>query len=502
MYGRQLRWTLICGLLGLLLGTKMVQGLVEPNHTPVDMVQVAIVQAGGDVETAVRQAVALAGGLEGVIEPGDVVVVKINMVIDASVDSGIVTDPVVTRAVVQLAREAGASQVIIAEGSARYHTGDANRDRFCTRSAFQAAGYDTDGDMVDDVTGAPLVDLNDSGGTNVADPEKVTQVVVPDGLIRTQYWLPNVVLEADVFISVPVLKNHSAAGVTLGMKNLIGLLPNDLYHLPTRIWGKNSLAHDPIDLDKHIVDLSLARRPDFVVVDGQRGMTDGPTGSQLIDPPMDLILAGGDVVAVDTVGALVMGYDPRAIPYLQFGTQSGVGTTDTGHIQVVGMPLAQARRDFPAPYARSPAQRADSQSPTVAIAAPVEEEWQGAVTVEVDADDDDTVVRVELYLDGQLIGQALSPPYQFELDTWQYPSGAHTLQAVAYDYCLNQADFSREVTFVVFRHYLPEVSKDRPWPIPTSTATVTSTQAGTVVLPALVVAGTNAGPSDAITPEN
>jgi len=501
MDSRQLRWTLIFGLLGLLLGTKVVQGLVEPNYTPGDMVQVAMVQAGSDVEAAVRQAVALAGGLEGVIEPGDVVVVKINMVMDDPVDSGVVTDPVVTRAVVQLAREAGAGQVIIAEGSSQYR-GDPNRDRFCTRAAFQAAGYDADGDMVDDVTAAPLVDLNDSGGTDVADPEKVTQVVVPDGLMLTEYWLPNVVLEADVFISVPVLKNHALAGVTLGMKNLIGMLPNDLYHGEDRISGKHSIGHGPIALDKHIVDLSLARRPDFVVVDGQRGMTDGPVGSHLISPPMDLILAGGDVVAVDTVGTLVMGYDPRAIPYLQFGAQSGVGTTDTGHIQVVGMPLAQARRDFPAPYASSPAERADSQPPTVTITAPAEGEWQGTVTVTADADDDDTVVRVELYVDGQWVGQALSPPYQFELDTWRYSSGTHTLQAVAYDYCLNQADFNRGVTFVVFQFYLPEVPKDRPWPIPKPIATVTSTRAGTVASPALVVASTNAGPSDAITLEN
>jgi hypothetical protein len=186
-----------------------------------------------------------------------------------------------------------------------------------------------------------------------------------------------------------------------------------------------------------------------------------------------------------------------------------VGTTDTGHIRVVGMPVVQARRDFPAPYGSLPAERADSQSPTVAITVPVEEEWRGAMTVVVDADDDDTVVRVELYLDGQLVGQALSPPYQFELDTWQYPSGAHTLQAVAYDYCLNQADFSRQVTFVVFRHYLPVLPQNYSWLIPTPAVTLTSRRAGTVALPvvrltspALVVASTNVGPSDAMTLEN
>ena len=138
--------------------------------------------------------------------------------------------------------------------------------------------------MVDDFTQAPLVDLNDSGGTDVADPARVTKVMVPTGLIRKEYWLPNLVLDADVLISVPVLKNHYLAGVTLGMKNLIGLLPNDIYHGPGNIYGKHSLSHGPIELDQHIVDLSLARRPDFIVVDGQRGMIDGPIGSQVIPP--------------------------------------------------------------------------------------------------------------------------------------------------------------------------------------------------------------------------
>jgi len=476
MSHRQLCWVGIVGTLVLLLGTRLAQSLAVPRHAPTGMVQVAIVPAGDDVEAAVRQAVALAGGLDDVIESGDVVLVKPNLVMDAPAEGGMVTDPAVTRAVVQLAREAGAAEVIIAEGSAQYREGDPNRDRFCTQAAFRVAGYDADGDMADDVTGAPLVDVNDSGGTDVADPGKVRRVVVPTGLMRTEYWLPNVVLDADVLISVPVLKNHYLAGVTLGMKNLIGLLPNDLYHGPGQVYGKHDLSHSPTELDQHIVDANLARRADFVVVDGQRGMIDGPNGSQVIDPPMDLILAGRDVVAVDTAGTLVMGYDPRAIPYLQLGAQSGVGTTDTGYIRVVGMPLAQVRRDFPAPYGSSPAQRADAGSPTVAITAPGGAVWWGAVTVVVEAEDNDAVARVELYLDGQQVGQALAPPYQFALDTGQYPPGAHTLRAVAYDRSLNDAEFSQGVTFALPSLtpwvYLPAVAKNHSSPTPALPALV------------------------------
>lgn len=447
MSHKRWRWACIAGLLALLLAVRVAQSLAVPSYAPEGMAQVAIVRIGGDLDASVRQAVAKAGGLDKVIEPGDTVAIKVNMVLDATADSGMVTDPKVARAVVRLAREAGAAQVLIVEGTAQYGQGDANRDRACTLSAFRNAGYDADGNMVDDATGASLIDLNDAGGTDGQDPAKVRQVTIPMGLIRQEYWLPNVVLDADVLISVPVFKNHYNAGVTLGMKNLVGLLPNDIYHGPGNIYGKHSLDHSPVNLDRHIVDLNLARKPDFVVVDGQRGMIDGPVGSQIIEPPMGLILAGSDVVALDTVGALVMGYDPRAIPYLQLGAQNGLGITDIGHIQVAGVPVAQARRDFPAPYPGSPAVRADAQPPSATLKAPGGQPWYGAVTIEVEASDNDAVARVELYLDDKQVGMAPAGPHQLTLDTGQYPAGAHTLRAVVYDRSLNQAEAVQQVQF-------------------------------------------------------
>jgi uncharacterized protein (DUF362 family) len=464
----------IVGLLVLLLGSRVAQGLATSSPSPTGTATVAIARTEAGLESAVRQAVSLAGGLTGVVAPGNVVVVKPNMVMDSPTSSGIVTDPAVTRAVVQLAREAGAAQVIIAEGTAQYGQGDPNRDRVCTRTAFHNAGYNANGDMVDDVTGAPLVDLNDSGGTDISDPEKVTRVVIPTGLMRTEYWLPNLVLKADVLISVPVLKNHYNAGVTLGMKNLIGLLPADLYHGPGNIYGKHSLSHNPVELDRHIVDVNSARRPDFVVVDGQRGMIDGPIGSQIISPPMGIILAGRDVVAVDTVGTLVMGYDPAAIPYLNLAAQSGLGTNDTGLIHVAGVPVVEARRDFPAPYAGSVGQRADAQTPDGAITSVAEGEAPGSLRVTVDAGDNDSVARVELYIDSTLVGQALASPYDFSLDLTQTAPGRHTLRALIYDRSLNRTAVEREINLAA-PATSPPTLQPTATPRPTRTTAPTKT---------------------------
>jgi uncharacterized repeat protein (TIGR01451 family) len=450
------RWRLIAlvGLLALLGGVSGLQRRAAYSRSVSGPAEVAVVQAASwpvsdaDVEAAVRQAVALAGGLDGLVSAGDTVVVKPNLVWNAPPEEGAVTDPRVVRAVVQLAREAGADEVIIAEGSACTYNGQPNQ-RGATVAAFRDAGYDEDGDMVDDATGAPLVDLNDAGGLDEHDPTLVRQVHVQHGLIWTDYWLPNAILDADVLIGVPVLKNHSSAGVTLALKNQIGIAPSDVYHQTGSKMYKHALGHGPDDLGRHIVDLNLARPLDLVVVDGLRGMTDGPTGGTLADPPMGLILAGRDGVAVDTIGTLVMGYDPGSVPYLGWAAGAGLGTDDVAQITVRGVRVSQVRREFPVPYGNPPVERADAVPPTAGIAAPGEGYAVLAETaVWASASDDDAVARVEFYAGGELQAIDTAPPYQATLDLSAHRGQTVTLRAVAYDLTLNDAEDSRTVAVI------------------------------------------------------
>ena len=462
---RLLFWTLFALLLLARVGQAMSLEQATAHDAPA---KVAIVQSGAlvpddaEIERMVRQALDLAAKLEELIGPGDVVVIKPNLVLDVSPETGIVTDTRVVRTLVRIAQDMGAERVYIAEGSARYSSGDANRDRYVTRHAFQVAGYDLDGDMVDDATGVPLVDLNISGeAVDARDPSYVTLVNVSTGLIRKEYWLPNLVLEADVLISVPVLKNHYLAGTTLGMKNMIGTAPNDIYHGPGEVCEKKELSHTDVELHQHIVDLNLARKPDLVVVDGLRGMTDGPIGSQIMDPPMGLILAGRDVVAVDTVGTLIMGYDPTSVPYLRMAEQVNLGTTDTAWIQAVGMSVAGVRRDFPAPYGEFPTTRAESQPPLTDITFPSDGgSLMESTQVLVEVRNDAGVARVELYADNVLVGADRESPYEFTLNPDTYGLGPLRLRAVAYDRALNEATDQIMISIV---------SRE-----PTSTATTTT----------------------------
>lgn len=449
------RWRLIAllGLLALLGTVSALQHRAAYSSPAGDPAEVAIVQASSwpvsdaEVEALVRQAVALAGGLDAIIEAGDTVVIKPNLVWDADPDEGYTTDPRVTRAVVELAQEAGAGQVIIAEGAALYR--DGHDARGVTAEAFRVCGHDADGNMVDDATGVPLVDLNDAGGLDQHDPNLVRQVHLQHGLIWSTYWLPNVILDADVLIGIPVLKNHSYAGVTLALKNQFGIAPSDIYHMAGLQMYKWALSHGPNDLGRHIVDLNLARPLDFVVLDGLRGMTHGPIDGGLADPPMRLVLAGRDAVAVDTIGTLVMGYDPDTVPYLGWAAGAGLGSNDVAHITVRGLRVSQVRRDFPAPYGNPPAQRAETTPPSVSITSPGE----GYVVVEetmvaATASDNDAISKVEFYVGDELQAIATAPPYRATLDLSAHRGQPVTLRAVAYDFALNDAEDSRTVMVV------------------------------------------------------
>lgn len=329
-----------------------------------------------EIESMVRQAVSLAGGLSSLItdknSDGTIkVAIKVNLVQSKwSGTSGVVTDPRVCAAVVKIVEELGAHQVTIVEGS-----GDGD-GRNTTWTAFRNAGYDTNSDRLFDYdTSVPLFDLNDSGGTDQYDPTKVTLVTIPNGVIRTQYWVPKILLDCDAFISVPTFKNHFNGTVTFAMKNRVGCAPADIYHYPGLTYTKWALVHTTAGgfpctvapcpsssneneiVQRTIVDLNLIRPNDFAIVDALIGITNGPNTDPptYANPRMQMIVAGQDSLAVDTVCTLGMGYDPDPIGHIWRAHETGVlGTKDRGYITVRGNHVASVRSSsFPGNYAGS-----------------------------------------------------------------------------------------------------------------------------------------------------
>jgi len=143
--------------------------------------------------------------------------------------------------------------------------------------------------------------------------------------------VPRIVRESAI-ISAAKLKTHMTTKVTLGMKNMFGLLPD-------KFKGK----YHAKGINKVIVDINSVLKPALTVIDGFVGMEGrGPSGGTPIK--MDLIIAGKDVVAVDATAARVMGFEPMEIAHIRKAFEKGFGNVD--EIEILGSQLENVRHVF------------------------------------------------------------------------------------------------------------------------------------------------------------
>jgi uncharacterized protein (DUF362 family) len=170
---------------------------------------------------------------------------------------------------------------------------------------------------------------------NLDDVERVT---LPTHASRLrELYLPKTCMGVDFVVSMPKLKTHHWAGVTLSMKNMFGIVPGACYG-----WPKNILHWAGID--RAILDLNAAARPDFAIVDGIVGMEgNGPTQGK--PKASGLLVFGNDPVAVDATCCRVMGLKPEGVKYLeQAGTL--LGHLQDDKIQQVGESIESVRQAF------------------------------------------------------------------------------------------------------------------------------------------------------------
>ena len=170
---------------------------------------------------------------------------------------------------------------------------------------------------------------------NLDDVERVPLVTHASRL--NQLYLPKTVLGADFLVSLAKLKTHHWAGVTLSLKNMFGVVPGSCYG-----WPKNVLHWAGID--RAILDLNAAARPDFAIVDGIVGM-EGNGPIQGTPKASGVLVFGSDPVAVDATCCRVMGLIPERIKYLsRAGTL--LGHINNHKIQQLGESIASVRTPF------------------------------------------------------------------------------------------------------------------------------------------------------------
>ena len=149
---------------------------------------------------------------------------------------------------------------------------------------------------------------------------------------------PLMVMEADLVVSLPKMKTHHWAGITVSMKNLFGIVPGAIYG-----WPKNLLHWEGIE--DSILDINAALRvPRFNIVDGIVGMEgNGPIQGDVVDS--GLLVLGADPVAVDATVARLMSIDPTRIDYLARANVF-LGNLDEEKIEQLGENPDALRRDF------------------------------------------------------------------------------------------------------------------------------------------------------------
>jgi uncharacterized protein (DUF362 family) len=177
--------------------------------------------------------------------------------------------------------------------------------------------------------------MRDFCDLNLDDVEKVILETRASKL--KELFLPKTVLGVDFLVSMPKLKTHHWAGVTLSLKNMFGIVPGSCYG-----WPKNVLHWAGID--RSILDINAATRPDFAIVDGILGM-EGNGPIQGTPKAAGLVLFGDDPVAVDATACRVMGLLPEKVTYLaRAGTM--LGHLDQAKIQQLGESVESVRTPF------------------------------------------------------------------------------------------------------------------------------------------------------------
>lgn len=268
-----------------------------------------------EVLGALRSGWALAG-LPADRVRGRRVVLKVNLAWSLE-GHPISTAPEVVAAAVRLFRELGAGEVVVADGPT--FTDDV--DLLLARTGMGKALSEL---------GVRFVDLN-------RDDLVLTPLAGGYSTIGS-LWAPKTIADAGLLVSMPKLKTHHWTTVSLSLKNLFGIVPGSRYG-----WPKNILHWHSIPLS--ILALQATFKPGFAIVDGVVGMEgDGPVLGTPV--PAGVVVMGSEGVSVDTVAAEVMGIPAADVDHLRFAGFTGLGVTDLGRIEILGTPLAAARRRF------------------------------------------------------------------------------------------------------------------------------------------------------------
>ncbi len=288
---------LTCAGLGLMSTPSMLRAAVGPVLTgPLDLV----IAKGGDPASNTVKAIEALGGIERFVKKGNRVAIKPNPISAIGPQIAASTNPDVVETVVKMCMHAGAQEVVVL-------------------SHDPLRGFQRNG-IMDAATGAGARVLA------AMTRDLFRPLPVLRGRLLENVEIIGELLDADVFINIPIAKHHSGTDVTLSMKNLMGINWNRTY------FHQNGLH-------QAIADLSTVVKPDLIIMDANRILlTNGPGGpGQTRDDKA--VIAGTDPVAIDAYCCSFFKRTPDEIHHIQYAYQMGVGEMDLKKLNVREIPV-------------------------------------------------------------------------------------------------------------------------------------------------------------------
>ena len=274
----------------------------SPGNTP-DLAAVR----NGEPAQLLDAGLAALGGIKRFVKPGQTVVIKPNIGWNRTPEAAADTNPELVGHLVKLCLEAGAKSVQVFD-----HTCDKD-----WQSCYKVSGI------------GPAVEK--AGGTMICGNLKSTYVPVeiPNGKVLRSALLFRAVQECDVFINVPILKNHGGTKYTGALKNLMG-----------SVWDRPIMHR--LGVQQAIADWAGVRKPDLNILDAYRAMqTGGPRGNKAsVILPLKSLLISTDMAALDAAGARMLGLDPAVATHIALAAEMGLGQNDLSKVNIKKIALS------------------------------------------------------------------------------------------------------------------------------------------------------------------
>jgi uncharacterized protein (DUF362 family) len=255
---------------------------------------------GGEADAMFDKGIASLGGMKNFVKKGQKVVIKPNIGWDVVPEKGANTNPRLVARIIQHCLNAGAKEVFVFD-----HTCD-NWTRCYSNSGIEKAVKDAGGTIVSGATEGYYHD-----------------VTIKNGKALKNAKVHELILDSDVFINVPVLKHHMAGKLTVGMKNMMGV-----------VWDRQQWHRN--DLQQSIADFAAFKKPNLTVVDAYLVMMkNGPRGTSKEDVVlMKQQIISTDIVAADAAAAKIFGMEPDDVPHIKIADQMKLGRKDLSKLNI------------------------------------------------------------------------------------------------------------------------------------------------------------------------